>query len=341
MGYTTPGQVRTRGGYTNPPYTNLYVNPWIDWATAFIDKVTGWWFEPRTFGEGNELKLDGMGSRDLLVPLPIIEITKIQFVDFPTIPGGVSEVDLDAFAIYNRHLTAGGLTNPDDRRNPRIAFVGTKLGRRQIFVSSFPQGRQNIWLTGRFGFTEPDFDAARSIASDALDTITAPDAIRMENGEFTAEDVGRTISIAGSASNDGAYVIATVVDDNNITTVEQTLTTEGTGFNATMSAFPQFGITPLLIKDVAIRLVLREMPEPGTPGGVIDGYQYEQRMRAAEKVSQEKVRDQSISFAVGGRGGEGNIAGVFTNDPYIDMILASHRRPPKMSAITAEEIVEE
>ncbi len=261
MGYATAGQVRSRGSLPNPPYTNIYVNPWIDWAKLFIDKMTGWWFEPRTFDTDNELKLDGMGTRDLLVPLPIIEITKVQFVDFPTVPGGVSEVDLDAFAIYNRHLTKG-LTNPDDRRNPRIAFVGTRIGRRQIFVSEFPRGRQNIWLTGKFGFTEWD---------------------------------------------------------NGVT--------------------PE-GITPLLIKDVAIRLVLREMPAPGTPGGMIDGDQYEDRMRAAGMVSQEKVRDQSISYAVGGRGGEGNIAGVFTNDPYIDMILASHRRPAKMAAIVGEERVD-
>jgi len=260
MGYATANEVRTRGAYDDPPFTDAYVDPWIDWATLFIDKVTGWWFEVREFGEGNELKLDGMGTRDLLVPLPIIEITKVQFVDFPTIPGGVSEVDLDAFAFYNRHLTIG-LTNPDDRRNPRIAFVGTKIGRRQIFVSEFPRGRQNVWLTGKFGFTEWD---------------------------------------------------------NGVT--------------------PE-GITPPLIKDVAIRLVLREMPPPDTPGGVIDGDQYEDRMRAAGRITQERVRDQSISYAAGARGGEGNIAGVFTNDPYIDMILASHRRPAKMASTVGEEIV--
>ena len=340
MGYCTADEVRTRGGYDDPPYTDAYVNPWIDWATRFIDLITKWWFEPRNFDTGNELKLDGMGTRDLLVPLPIIKIAKVQFVDFPTVPGGVSEVDLDAFAIYNRHLKTGGLTNPDDRRNPRIAFVGTKIGRRQIFVDEFPRGRQNIWLTGRFGFTEPDFDAARLIASDALDTITAPDEIHMENGAFTAEDVGRTITIAGSALNNGAYVVATVVGAKDITTVEQTLVTEGTGFTANVSAFPQFGITPPLIKDVAIRLALREMPPPGTPGGTIDGDQYEDRMRAAGRITQEKVRDQSISYAAGARGGEGNIAGVFTNDPYIDMILASHRRPAKMAAIVGEERVD-
>ena len=259
MGYATAQEVRDRGGYDDPPYTDAFVNGWINWSTWFIEKMTGWWFESRAFDTGSELKLDGMATRDLLVPLPIIEITKVEFVDFPTVPGGVSEVDLDAFAIYNRHLTTG-LTNPDDRRNPRIAFVGTKIGRRQIFVDEFPRGRQNIWLTGKFGFTEWD-------------------------GGTTPE-----------------------------------------------------GITPPLINDAAIRLVLREMPPPGTPGGTIDGDQYEQRMRAAGRISQEKVRDQSISYAVGR--GEGNTAGVFTNDQYIDMIIASHRRPAKMAAIVGEERVD-
>lgn len=340
MAYATADEVRTRGSFSDTEYPDAFVDPWIAWATAFIDKITGWWFEPRTLESGTELKIDGKGTRDLLVPLPIISISKVEFVDFPTIPGGVTEVDLDAFAIYNRHLV-NGLTNPDDRRNPRIAFVGTRLGRRQIFVDEFPDGRQNIWLSGKFGYTEPDLSAGRSVASDALDTITAPDAIHMENGAFTQEDVGRRITIAGSASNDSVYVIATVVGPKDIETVEQTLTTEGTGFTASLSAFPQWGITPPLINDVAIRLVLREMPVPGTPGGAIDGDQYEDRMRVAGRITQEKVRDQSISYAAGGRGaGEGNISGMFTNDPYIDMILATHRRPPKMGVFGGVERVD-
>jgi len=329
MSYCTPDDVRNRGGLDDPPYSDAVVQSWIDWAQTFIEEVTGQWFTPREL----TVKIDGRDTRTQLVPVPIIVIEKVEFVDFPTIPSGVSELDLDAFVIYNRHV-ADGLLNPDDRANPRIAFQGTKIGRRQIFIEEFPEGKQNVWLTGRFGYTEPDFGAARSIATNAGDAITAPDEIKMVNGDFDAEDIGRTITIAGSASNDGAYKIKTVVSATEVKVEEQTLTTEGNGFTAAVSAFPQWGVTPALIKDACIRLVLREMTDP-TAGssGAPDGYQYEARMRAAGRVTQEKVRDQSISYAPPSSAGEGNLSGVITGDPFIDMVLLKYRRPPKFSSV--------
>lgn len=329
MSYCTPDDVRNRGGLSDPPYSDAIVQAWIDWAEKFIEEVTGQWFTPRTM----TVKLDGRDTRTQLVSVPIISISKVEFVDFPTIPSGVSEVDLDAFVVYNRHV-ADGLLNPDDRANPRIAFQGTKIGRRQIFIEEFPEGKQNVWLTGLFGYTEPNPNAGRSIATNAGDAITAPDEIKMVNGAFTQEDVGRAFTIAGSASNDGAYKIVEVVSSTEVKVEEQTLTTEGNGFTASVSAFPQWGVVPELIKDVCIRLVLREMPDP-TAGssGAPDGYQYEARMRAAGRVTQEKVRDQSISYAPPGGAGEGNLSGVITGDPFIDMILLKYRRPPKFTSV--------
>lgn len=327
MGYCTPNDVRTRGKLTDPPYTDVYVQNWVDLVTNFIETVTGQWFSPRDF---SPLKLDGRETRTLLLPVPVISITKIEFVDWPTVPAGISEMDLDAFVIYNRHVESG-LTHPDDRANPRIAFLSPRVpGERLVtFEDFFPRGKLNIHLTGKFGYTEADQAADRLIATDVGDAITAPDVIKMVNGNFTQEDVGRTITIAGSASNNGAYKIKTVVGPTDVQVEEQTLTTEGAGFTADVSAFPQWGITPPLIKEVCIRLVLRDMADPAVgSSGAPDGFQYEARMRAEGRVTQEKVRDQSISYAAPSSAGDGNLTGLITGDPQIDMILMRYKRPP-------------
>lgn len=331
MGYCTPNDIRTRGKLTDPPYTDVYVQSWIDIVSNFIETVTGQWFEVRTM---SPLKIDGRETRTLLLPVPAIEVTKIEFVDWPTVPAGISEMSLDAFVVYNRHLS--GLTNPDDRANPRIAFISPRVpGERLLYFEDyFPRGKLNIHLTGKFGYTEPDFSAGRLIATNVGDSITAPDSIHMENGAFTQEDVGRTITIAGSASNNGTYTIKTVVGPKDVEVVEQTLTTEGAGFTADLSAFPQWGITPPLIKEVCTRLVLRDMVDPmAGSSGAPDGYQYEARMRAEGRVTQEKVRDQSISYAAPSSAGDGNLAGLITGDPWVDMILMRYKRPPVFASV--------
>lgn len=329
MGYSTSSVVRSRGGLTDPPWTDVVLQPYIDRASSFIDWATGWFFESRAL----VINIDGKGTSILLVPLPIIDITKIELIDWPGVPSGIGEVGLDTVAIYNRHLTEN-LTNPDDRKNPKISFLGVIEGMRRIATDIWPDGHQNVRLTGRFGFTEFDPNAARSIASDALDAITAPDAIKMELGAFTQEDVGRTITIAGSASNDGAYVIATVVDSKNVVVEEQTLTTEGTGFTATTSILPQWGVTPAMIADLCIRLVLLDLPPAPGVGSIspTDPAQYERMMRSRGKVKREKVRDQEIEYLPFGSasGGLGNEAGIITGDPQIDMLLLSFSRPSHM-----------
>jgi hypothetical protein len=45
-------------------------------------------------------------------------------------------------------------------------------------------------------------------------------------------------------------------------------------------------------------------------------------------VTREKVRDQEIQYAQPSAA-VGNVGGVITGDPYIDMILLDHRRPPR------------
>lgn len=154
MPYTTPSKVRARlGGCTG--WDDLKIAPYIARASAFIDAVTGWWFEPRD----QVLQIDGHGDSVLLLPVPICEITKIEIMDYPTAPPSASEVSLDVVAIYNRHLTQR-LSNPDDRKNPKIAFVGIYAGAQLQEIDVWPSGHQNIKITGTFGFT--DWDAVEA-----------------------------------------------------------------------------------------------------------------------------------------------------------------------------------
>jgi hypothetical protein len=228
-------------GYSDPILLAL-----ITGATAFIDAVTGWFFEDREL----EILLDGRGSHILQVPLPIIEIEKVEVVD-PTYTPGTSELDLTSIVVYNRHLS--GLTNPDDRKNPKIAFISSVVS-GSLFMSDWPLGSQNIKLTGTFGFTEYD-------------------------GGTTPE-----------------------------------------------------GVTPALIKEVCEMLAQRNLPSaPGTAvGGPSDPAWYERHMREQGRVIREKVRDQEIGFAAASASEGGNVTGIITGDPFIDMILLMYSAPPNL-----------
>lgn len=244
--YTTAQRVRARGGLCDSVWSDAALEERISLACAFIDDVTGQWFEVRSCA----ITLDGRGTFTLLVPIPIIEVTRIDLLDWPD-QTNVTEVGMDAVAVYNRHLTEG-LLNPDDRKNPRVAFTNTDIGRRTVYADKWPEGHRNVRLTGRFGYTE---------------------RIPLE--------------------------------------------------------VPPYGRTPLLIREVCERLVLRELPAaPSGAGAGMDGYQYEAAMRAAGRVTREKVRDQEIEYAAPSAAA-GNVGGIITGDPWIDMVLLNHRRPPR------------
>jgi hypothetical protein len=96
-------------------------------AGKYIDRVTGRFFEEREL----TLVLDGDGDDTLLLPLPIVSISAIGIAD--------TEYDLDDFKIYNRLY-------PDDRGCPKIVYV----------EGIFPSGRQNIDVTGVFGYLDTE-----------------------------------------------------------------------------------------------------------------------------------------------------------------------------------------
>lgn len=118
-------------------------------------------FTQRQFGVYDKiLSLDGRDKPALLLEEPIIGLSDIQIIsDYVTVSGQY-DVNLEEIAIYNRHLTQG-LIDPDDRDSPKVTLEyweepGTRKRRRILGQEVFPYGRQNVKLTGLFGYTEPD-----------------------------------------------------------------------------------------------------------------------------------------------------------------------------------------
>jgi hypothetical protein len=145
-------------------------------ASRRVELLTGRWFEPRF----QQLKIDGRGVRHLMIGPPLIGLSKVEIESGVTgIQASLSEIGLDGLRVYNRHLA--GLTDPDDRDDPRVEierFEGI------IFQSldTFPKGPQDIYLTGVFGYTDPDGgpfgqvprDISRAVGALALRQLADP-----------------------------------------------------------------------------------------------------------------------------------------------------------------------
>lgn len=145
LGYLTIEEMRAEG-ITETMATDAQIANGIQRATAMIDQVTGQWFEPRT----RTFRLDARRGVDLLLQVPIIALTEARVFD--------EVISMDSLWVYNRHLTQG-LTNPDDRVNPRIGWREDDLPREYLqyeFERRFQPGFGTIVLTGVFGYTELD-----------------------------------------------------------------------------------------------------------------------------------------------------------------------------------------
>jgi hypothetical protein len=172
-------------GYDATEYPDARVEQAIRLSTRYIDRMTGRWFTPRLFSDPNFFKVDGDGSPVLKLEIPIISVNSI-FIEEQgwLVAGEGTEVPLEEVRIYNRHLS--GNTIPDDRENPKIAFIGSERRRgyrpARAFLRSpgyFPKGEQNVWIAGQFGYT--DFDGSASGKT--------PDLIRQVCCELAAREV--------------------------------------------------------------------------------------------------------------------------------------------------------
>lgn len=102
----------------------------IDEASGFIDRVTGWFFEPRAL----VYRLDGRGVPSIEPPAPPIRV--------------------DRLAVENTELS----TESDDLvlmgAPVQPGFDGPRLTLRHDRV--FPRGQGNVEAEGLWGYTEPD-----------------------------------------------------------------------------------------------------------------------------------------------------------------------------------------
>ncbi|MGE5787938.1 MAG: hypothetical protein ACM3ZE_25315 [Myxococcales bacterium] len=101
----------------------------IEEATQFIDRLTGWCFEPRTMS----LRLNGRGSGVLELPVPPIRITRLV----------INEIELP--------------TSPEDEIVFWAPIPSYFDGPRLVLLRGvFPRGHANVLVEGRFGYTEYD-----------------------------------------------------------------------------------------------------------------------------------------------------------------------------------------
>jgi hypothetical protein len=103
----------------------------LEEASAIIDRVTGWFFEPRM----RTYLLDGRGSATLEPPVPLIRLDRLRV--------GGADVDVRSVIVQGAPVEPGFSA-------PRIALPG----------GIFPRGYGNVEVVGLWGFTEPDGTAA-------------------------------------------------------------------------------------------------------------------------------------------------------------------------------------
>lgn len=151
IGYTTISAMREEG-VTEAQASDNRLITLIARASRLIEMYTRRWFEPRS----HTFLMDGHGGHILQLEIPIIRISAVRLLDYDDPSGELGDdLDLDQLRIYNRHISQR-LLMPDDREDPRIEWI-TVAGRRfGIIGGHFPQGSQNVLVSGVFGYTEPD-----------------------------------------------------------------------------------------------------------------------------------------------------------------------------------------
>ena len=115
-----------------------------DQASSLIDLYTGQWFNSREFTSSNPIKLEGINSPILHLPVPILTVTSLK------VNNSEDELDVDYYTVFN------GRALPDDRRNPRIKLIGREYNIfSNVDITIFYRGKYNL-IEGTFGYLEPD-----------------------------------------------------------------------------------------------------------------------------------------------------------------------------------------
>jgi len=98
-------------------------------ASSTIDRVTGWFFEPRPM----QLVLSGRGTPTLVTPLPLLRINRLE------VGGGVVD-DVSGLLVMGAPVLPGF-------DEPRLTWRGGRV---------WPRGDGNVVVDGLWGYTEWD-----------------------------------------------------------------------------------------------------------------------------------------------------------------------------------------
>jgi hypothetical protein len=127
-GYCTVEDLRAEG-VTEAQASDERLRLLIDEASAAIDRLTGWFFEPRVL----VLRLDAYGTPTTEPPYPPIRLSRLA--------AGGQELPLDPDEL----IIVGAPVQPGFHA-PRITLVN----------GVFPRGRGSVVASGVWGYTEPD-----------------------------------------------------------------------------------------------------------------------------------------------------------------------------------------
>jgi len=132
--YTTKSQIEDYLGIEISEELDARVGVWIKQVSKYIDNYTG-----REFGSEKLLKKYD-GNDDCYIDIDDIEtIDKLWFVTYDsTADAGTREIPNSYFYLYQ---------NDDPNKKPYNKIV---LNGRNAFY--FPEGNQNIWVLGDFGY---------------------------------------------------------------------------------------------------------------------------------------------------------------------------------------------
>ena len=133
--YATVADMRD-GGVTEAAASDARVAMALDEASRTIDRVTGWFFEPREL----TVRLSGRRTPTIELPFPPIRLTHVR------VGGGFWMPAYDIPLTPELVWIVGAPIRPD--------FDGGRITLR--FGYAFPYGQGNVEVVGVFGYTEED-----------------------------------------------------------------------------------------------------------------------------------------------------------------------------------------
>jgi hypothetical protein len=125
--YASVADIRAEG-VTEATASDARLEVLLDEATRFIDRVTGWFFEPRPA----TLRLDGRGAPSVELPVPAIRLDKLV-------------VGTTALSLAPEDLLIIGAPVQPGFDAPRVTLRHCR---------AFPRGHGNVVAQGLWGFTE-------------------------------------------------------------------------------------------------------------------------------------------------------------------------------------------